>query len=793
MFPVRFHDSLFLADWTAGQILCVRFDEEGRAQSEVFIEGQPLNVTDVAVGPDGWLYFCTGGRGTKGGIYQVRWRGTVPDSVKNLGDGIEQAIKQPQLDSAWARQSIATLKRELGSSWADDVAGVAFSNENPSKYRVRALDLMQLFGPTPNVDLLLSLSENSNEAVRAKAATLLGKQDNDLAEDRLLEMLKDEAQEVAQSAAAALTRAEKMPSAQQLTSLLASSNRRTSWTARRLLEMLPSNEWRDTMLEHDDQRVRLQAGLALVIADPSEENCQTTVAMCLGMLEEFVSDRNFIDLLRLVQVSVERGKIAPDALPELRQALVSEYPVGEPLLNRELFRLLTYLNAESVIPQAISYLQSDAPLEERLHTAMHLRFFDHEWNASERYAIIKFFEEMEPAKAGSSVPLYVMNVTRDIAQDLPMSEARIFVSEGAKWPNAALVSLYQYPEKLAPSDLQTLIQLDQQIDRKGFEGEEYKRLRTGIVAMLSQHGSEESQEYLRQIWIRSPERKQAIALGLSMMPSDENWDYLVRSLPVLESYAVPAVMNSLLKFPAATDDSQALREVILHGLRMQAEGQSPVVPLKLLRYWTGQSFAASKPAAELQAWQEWYAKKFPDLPAANLPALEQSSPWNLETLDEFFASSDGRRGDPEHGRLVYEKADCAKCHSFQGTGTAIGPDLTTLTSRFTRKEVVESILYPSHIISDQYRTQRVLTVDGQVLTGVVSKEADGTLSIRDSNLDTHIVAEQDVEQIEASKTSLMPSGLIDNLTSAEIRDMVTFLGYGQAVQVADSNNDEAVR
>ncbi len=42
-----------------------------------FLEGQPLNVTDLAVGPDGWLYFCTGGRDTEGGIYRVVWDGDV--------------------------------------------------------------------------------------------------------------------------------------------------------------------------------------------------------------------------------------------------------------------------------------------------------------------------------------------------------------------------------------------------------------------------------------------------------------------------------------------------------------------------------------------------------------------------------------------------------------------------------------------------------------------------------------------------------------------------------------------
>ena len=55
------------------------------ATAEVFLEGQPLNVTDLAVGRDGWLYFCTGGRGTEGGIYRVMYDGKLPPQPKLTG------------------------------------------------------------------------------------------------------------------------------------------------------------------------------------------------------------------------------------------------------------------------------------------------------------------------------------------------------------------------------------------------------------------------------------------------------------------------------------------------------------------------------------------------------------------------------------------------------------------------------------------------------------------------------------------------------------------------------------
>lgn len=791
MFPKRYHDCLFLADWSEGRILSVKFDDQGNANSEVFIQGQPLNVTDLVVGPDGWLYFCTGGRGTKGGIYQVRWLGKVPESVRNIGSGITQALKQPQLDSAWSRQALAALKRELGSSWANQIVTIASSPESSPQQRVRALELMQLFGPVPSPLLLAELTSSKSELVRARAAYFLGLQEvNPLTRVELVRLLADSDPGVQLAACESLLRAGYEVSPEDLLPLLESSDRKLAWPARRLLEKIPQVEWLH-LLDHSDQRVRMQAGLALVIADPTPENSRKVLKSLEELLDGFVSDRNFADLLRLTQVALHRSKLKAADIPELAEALTKEYPVGQPLLNRELFKILTYLNSSEVIPAALASLQQDLPFEDRMNIAMHLSLFRHPWTAAERYKLVKFFEEAQDADAGSSVPLYVMNLTRRLCADLSLEEARIFVSEGAQWPNAALVSLYRYPEKLSPTDLATLKKLDGEVDQKGFEGEQYKRLRTGIVAMLSQHGDEDCQRYLREIWIRSPERRQTVALGLAQFPSEENWDYLIRSLPVLESYAVPEVMKALQNVPVATDDAQALREVILHGLRMEKSGESPQPAIDLLTYWVGEDHSQRSSDAEssptqLEGWQDWFSQKYPDEPPAVLPSLENKSSWSVEALAEYFSSSEGRKGDAEAGQAAYKKAQCADCHRSGSIGVSIGPDLTAVASRFTRKEVLESILFPSHVISDQYRSKRILTTDGKVYTGLVTSQSAGVLTVIDGQLNETNISEENIELIEPSNVSMMPSGLLDTLTPAEIRDLMTFLGFlpEQSTQVA---------
>ena len=77
------------------------------------------------------------------------------------------------------------------------------------------------------------------------------------------------------------------------------------------------------------------------------------------------------------------------------------------------------------------------------------------------------------------------------------------------------------------------------------------------------------------------------------------------------------------------------------------------------------------------------------------------------------------------GQKLYDVL-CAMCHRFGSIGQDVGPDLTTVTSRFGRKELLESILWPSRTISDQYESELFETVNGKVHHGLLVREtADG--------------------------------------------------------------------
>ena len=144
-----------------------------RRRAEVFLEGRPLNVTDVEVGPDGWLYFCTGGRGTDGGIYRVVWTGKVPPRPAMPG-AVEADL------SAAARQRLGSAKgghdsaKAADPKWDRELLGIAENVKNKPDDRGRALDLMQLLGPFPTADLLVKLSRDRSPGPAGQGRVLDG-------------------------------------------------------------------------------------------------------------------------------------------------------------------------------------------------------------------------------------------------------------------------------------------------------------------------------------------------------------------------------------------------------------------------------------------------------------------------------------------------------------------------------------------------------------------------------------------------------------------------------------------
>ncbi len=130
----------------------------------------------------------------------------------------------------------------------------------------------------------------------------------------------------------------------------------------------------------------------------------------------------------------------------------------------------------------------------------------------------------------------------------------------------------------------------------------------------------------------------------------------------------------------------------------------------------------------------------------------------------------------EVGKNLYHATSCAKCHRIGGEGGAIGPDLSTAGKKFSIEDMLNAIVEPSKIISDQYGSQQLLTSEGKVLVGRTVEIGDEYYVYTvDADAKPVIVAKDDVETIQESKLSQMPLGLIDSLNEEELKDLMAYL------------------
>jgi putative heme-binding domain-containing protein len=145
----------------------------------------------------------------------------------------------------------------------------------------------------------------------------------------------------------------------------------------------------------------------------------------------------------------------------------------------------------------------------------------------------------------------------------------------------------------------------------------------------------------------------------------------------------------------------------------------------------------------------------------------------------------------ERGRSLYHAIGCAACHRFGGYGGNIGPDLNTVARRFDADEMLEAIIHPSEIISDQYSSSEVRLDNGDVITGLVVERGDEIeIYTRDPDAEPTVVERDEVASIEPVDVSQMPAGLINSLNADELRDLMAYM-YSAGDPEADIYSDES--
>lgn len=168
--------------------------------------------------------------------------------------------------------------------------------------------------------------------------------------------------------------------------------------------------------------------------------------------------------------------------------------------------------------------------------------------------------------------------------------------------------------------------------------------------------------------------------------------------------------------------------------------------------------------------------KPPVAPPAPPPrALVQA--WTLSELVPHLDEVSARR-DPARGRPLFAAARCRDCHRLGGEGAPVGPDLAGVASRFSRRDLLETILHPSRVVDEKYRNLILETDTGEIITGALAGGDVRSLAIAvDPNEPTILrrIARSSIETRRLSPASPMPEGLLNGLTRDEILDLLAYL------------------
>jgi putative heme-binding domain-containing protein len=141
----------------------------------------------------------------------------------------------------------------------------------------------------------------------------------------------------------------------------------------------------------------------------------------------------------------------------------------------------------------------------------------------------------------------------------------------------------------------------------------------------------------------------------------------------------------------------------------------------------------------------------------------------------LLSESNLQKTSVDRGRELYQLS-CAPCHKLYGEGTSIGPELTG-SDRHNLDYLLENILSPSGIVPEAYRVSNVNMKDDRSLSGMIISMDDQSVTLQ-TLTEKLTLPKTEIESIQHSELSMMPDGLLENLSDQQVLDLVKYLQSG---------------
>jgi putative heme-binding domain-containing protein len=251
-------------------------------------------------------------------------------------------------------------------------------------------------------------------------------------------------------------------------------------------------------------------------------------------------------------------------------------------------------------------------------------------------------------------------------------------------------------------------------------------------------------------------------------------DAIVGLVAAVRSEKPGGPVRKLLARLLVSDDA-ALRRESLRSIR-RAAGQDPGLQSAMEAVAKKLKLPAEATVADHELADQLALADSGQALTASVRVLLSKKPLNR---DAWLAHLHRRLPDDvDAGRRLFYHANgpgCYKCHTVNGRGGRVGPDLSTIGRSHSREKLFESIFEPGKEIAPQYVTWSFETTDGKVYSGMIVHENEGKTIIGDSEGKLTELKTIDIVARAAQQKSVMPDNLLEQMTLQEFRDLIAYL------------------
>jgi putative heme-binding domain-containing protein len=724
-YPSSFFDNLLEADWSRGRLLYTALTPagatyRGREDLAEFVHGEPMPITDLEVGPDGNVYFTTGGNPGNGGVYKVSWTGAKPAQPDMTG--ILGVVRQPQPLSSWGWSAIERVKVAMGATaFGTALEQLARNTTAAGSDRARAIYELQRHGLPPSAEFLKSLATDRDASVRAAVVYVAGTHTTDGAKAVAAAALKDSEPAIQRRAAEALIRQGLTPSRPSFApvadvyALLRSPDRFVRYAGRLALEHTPRREWINLVMNETDVTALTEGLLALTNTLPAAEQKPGTPSPELRpifeklialMRQTSLPPDQKIRVLRAFEVAATEapGGVDPEIKRTVHEVLIAQFPSTAPtatylgctarmepeaacavtMWTHHMAKVLAYTGGPGVISKVLAVMpkgNDDQPGQ--IDYIYALRVIDTGWTAAEVKAVSEWFAKASKWRGGSTFAGHLNQIFD------------------------AVIDAFTPEQKQAAYDTAPL----------------FAPLTTTEVANAGAG--------------RGGGGRGAGAAAATPPTGTP---------PV--TGAPPTGAPPVTSTPPA--------------------GAPPVAG----------ATPPGDPAAGRGGGGGGRGRGGPPALTRNVPLDKQERYDNLVFPrgggPGVITGRGGGGPNVDAGRKSFETV-CAQCHRVGTVGKTYGPDLSNLQT-MPRRDILRAIFFPSEKVDPKYETTVIVTRDKQTIRGLVISETGQAVTLKTSDaVDPVVVQKSRIATRTKEKTSIMPEDLPDTVGDNAIRDITAFL------------------